>query len=40
MGSTINTGIERAKGKYFRVLDSDDWFNTVEFIEYVEETEE
>lgn len=35
-GSTINTGIERAKGKYFRVLDSDDWFNTAEFVEYVE----
>ena len=35
-GSTINTGIERANGKYFRVLDSDDWFNTVDLIEYVE----
>ena len=34
-GSTINTGIERAKGKYFRVLDSDDWFNTVDFIKFV-----
>ena len=34
-GSTINAGVERAKGKYFRVLDSDDWFNTVEFVEYV-----
>ena len=32
-GSTINTGIERANGKYFRVLDSDDWFNTVDLIE-------
>ena len=25
-GSVINVGIEEAKGKYFRVLDSDDWF--------------
>lgn len=34
-GSTINVGIKEAKGKYFRVLDSDDWFNTVDFIEFV-----
>lgn len=34
-GSTINVGIKEAKGKYFRVLDSDDWFNTVEFVEFV-----
>lgn len=34
-GSTINVGIEKAQGKYFRVLDSDDWFNTVDFIEFV-----
>ena len=27
-GSTINVGLEHATGKYFRVLDSDDWFNT------------
>ena len=35
-GSTINVGIEKAKGKYLRVLDSDDWFNTVEFMNFVE----
>lgn len=34
-GSTINAGIVAATGKYFRVLDSDDWFNTLEFIEFV-----
>ena len=34
-GSTINAGIAAATGKYFRVLDSDDWFNTLEFIEFV-----
>ncbi len=27
-GSAINVGLEHATGKYFRVLDSDDWFNT------------
>lgn len=35
-GSTINKGLEEANGKYFRVLDSDDWFNSRNFIEFVE----
>ena len=34
-GSTINVGIEEASGKYFKVLDSDDWFNITDFIEFV-----
>lgn len=34
-GSTINKGLEHAEGQYFRVLDSDDWFNSIEFIEFV-----
>lgn len=38
-GSTINVGIEKACGKYFRVLDSDDWFNTEDFIEFVNRLE-
>lgn len=38
-GSTINAGIQAATGKYFRVLDSDDWFNTIEFIEFVHRLE-
>lgn len=35
-GSTINAGLKQANGKYFRVLDSDDWFNTLDFIKFVE----
>ena len=34
-GSTINVGINNATGKYFRVLDSDDWFNAIDFIKFV-----
>ena len=26
-GSAVNTGIANAKGLYFKVLDSDDWFD-------------
>ena len=32
-GSTINVGIEKAQGTYFKVLDSDDWVNIGDFIE-------
>lgn len=34
-GSTINAALEMATGKYFRVLDSDDWFDSKNFIEFV-----
>lgn len=34
-GSTINKGIELAKGKYFKVVDGDDWVDTNIFIAYV-----
>ena len=36
-GSTINVGMEKATGKYFRVLDSDDWFNVDDFPKYVKQ---
>lgn len=34
-GSTINAALKVATGKYFRVLDSDDWFDSYNFIEFV-----
>ena len=34
-GSTINKGIELANGKYFKVVDGDDWVDTTVFVEYV-----
>ena len=34
-GSAINTGIAEANGKYFRLLDGDDWFNTKELDCYI-----
>ncbi len=36
-GSTINAGLKIAEGKYFRVIDSDDWVNIDEFSNYVKE---
>ncbi len=41
-GSTINTSISEAGGKYFKLLDADDWFlteNLDRFIDYLEGTE-
>ncbi len=35
-GSAINTGIREAKGKYFKVVDGDDWLNTEELKAYLE----
>ena len=34
-GSTINVGIEKAQGTYFKVIDSDDWVNIADFAELV-----
>jgi len=38
-GSTINKGLEFATGKYFRVLDSDDWVDNINFVKFVKELE-
>ena len=34
-GSTINAGIREAKGKYFRLLDGDDYFITDQFEKFI-----
>ena len=34
-GSGVNVGLENASGKYFRVIDSDDWVNSTEFIQFI-----
>lgn len=35
-GSTINASIKVARGKYFKQLDGDDWFDTENLIDFVE----
>lgn len=35
-GSAINKGLELATGKYFKVLDSDDWFDTEVFKQFLD----
>lgn len=35
-GSTINVGIERARGKYFRLIDGDDWVDSDALCELVD----
>lgn len=38
-GGTINTGIREAAGKYFKVVDGDDWVNTSELDKYLKKLE-
>lgn len=39
-GSTINKAIEAATGKYIKTLDSDDWYNSEEFVKYIDALKE
>ena len=39
-GSTINTGIQHASGKYFKVVDGDDWVDTAAFCRFVQQLED
>ncbi|MBQ9485331.1 MAG: glycosyltransferase family 2 protein [Clostridia bacterium] len=34
-GSTVNSGILHATGKYFRMVDGDDWVNTDNFTDFI-----
>lgn len=34
-GSTINAGLKIARGKYFKVVDADDWVNTENFNRFI-----
>ena len=41
-GSAVNAGIDNAKGKYFRIIDGDDWINTdnmAGLLDYLESSE-
>lgn len=35
-GSAVNVGIENASGKYFRIVDGDDWIHTENMVELLE----
>ncbi len=35
-GSTVNSGIAHATGKYFRMVDGDDWVNTENFTDFID----
>ena len=38
-GSSINQAMEQARGRYFRIIDADDWVNTSELIKLIDELE-
>ena len=38
-GSCVNAALKVATGKYFRILDADDWFDTNQLIQFLKKTE-
>lgn len=38
-GSTLNYSIKRARGKYFKMLDGDDWYDTAQFEHFIKKLE-
>ena len=38
-GSCVNAGLKQATGKYFRILDADDWFGTEGLVELMKKME-
>lgn len=38
-GSAVNCGIENATGKYYKIVDGDDWVNTEDFVKLISELE-
>ncbi len=38
-GSTINSALPVAKGKYVKILDADDWFNSINLVKFIGELE-
>lgn len=38
-GSCVNAGLAQATGKYFRILDADDWFDTQALAEFLKKLE-
>lgn len=38
-GSAINEGVKYAKGKYFKIIDADDWVQTKELQKFIEKLE-
>lgn len=39
-GATVNTGLKHATGKYFRMVDGDDWVNKADLVRYIRFLEE
>lgn len=39
-GATVNTGLKNATGKYFRMVDGDDWVNKTDLVKYINFLEE